>query len=166
MLSAKWKRALGMVICSLLLAACGPTHYNVKAKASEVSIPTFSVNGVVNVRTHQASRNRVFEDELISVNYQQIAESSVAILEAAMRENSDSSHSGEPKSLEYAITSIDCLTFDACFINFVIKTGDSDIRGFMTEGKRFMLSGSLKEAVENTALVVFSDQAILDYVAR
>ena len=166
MLSAIQKRTLAMVFCLIMIGACAPTHFNIKAKARGGSIPKFAVNGAVNVETYQASRSRIFEVEEISVDYQQIAQTSVTMIEAALRENSFSSNSGEPKNLVYAITSIDCMSFGACFINFVVKTGDGDIRGFMTEGTGFLLTGALKEAVEKTALAVFSDRTILEYVAR
>lgn len=168
MLSVKLQRRLAICspVIALILTGCTPAKFNIKAEVSEDSIPSFSASGVIAVTTDQASRNRVFGDESISVNYQQIAQSSVDTLSVALKHNSDNSTDGEHKSLHYTISSIDCLAFGACFINFVVKTGDGGIRGFMTEGKGFLLSGSFKEAVEDTPMVVFSDKAILDYVAR
>lgn len=160
----------GMTTCSLFIAliltGCAPTQSNIKARLSDDSIPSFSVNGVVAVTTDQGLRNRVFEDESISVDYQQIAQSSADTLRVALKQNSGMSTGGEHKSIKYTISSIDCLAFGACFINFVVETGDGDVRGFMAEGKGLLLTGSLRKAVENTPMVVFSDKAILDYIAR
>ena len=160
----------GMATCSLIivliLTGCAPSKYNIEARMADDSIPSFSVNGVVAVTTDQALRNRVFEDEYISVNYQQIAQSSADTLRVALKQNSGTSTGGEHKSIQYTISSIDCLAFGACFINFVVKTGDGEVRGFMAEGEGLLLSRSLREAVENTPMEVFSDKTILDYVAR
>lgn len=162
-----WRQyPLCILIAVLTLAACAPSNFDIKAKTPKESLPDFTVKGAVTVSTSQPSRNRVFVDESISVNYQQIAQTSVETLREALRHNSSSSQTDNGKSLDYSITSIDCLYQGACFINFVIRTGDGAVRGFMTEGKGLLLLGSLKEAAANTPAVVFSDKAILDYVAQ
>lgn len=171
MLSGKRQRMLIAVTALLFtsLVAGAPKKYvwTIKARKPDQPVPAFVVAGPVEVVTTQAPRIRWFKGWAVRVDYRQLAETAVKNLNAALDRNEPNSTAGEPKSLVYAISSIDCLNLGGCFINFTIRTGDGNIRGFMTDGKAFLfVSKKLSKAAANTPVVVFADPLILEYLAR
>ena len=170
MLTAKSQRMLIAVTALLFtcLAAGEPKKYAIKAREPEQSVPAFAVAGPVQVVTTQAPRNRVFAlgKTKVMFDYQQLAVTAVQALNAVLERNEPDSAVGEPKSLVYAISSIDCFTYGGCFINFTIRTGDGRIRGFMSVGKANRAKTSMTKAAANTPVVVYADPLILDYLAR
>lgn len=173
MLSGKRQRMLIAVTALLFtsLVAGAPKKYvftmaTIKARKPDQPVPAFVVAGPVEVVTTQAPRIRWFKGWAVRVDYRQLAETAVKNLNAALDRNEPNSTAGEPKSLVYAISSIDCLNLGGCFINFTIRTGDGNIRGFMTDGKAFLPPKKLSKAAANTPVVVFADPLILEYLAR
>ncbi len=170
MLSGKPQRTLIAVTALLFtcLAVGAPKIHAIKARKPDQPVPAFVVAGPVQVTTTQAPWNRMFVlmGWKFMFDYQQLAETAVQALNAVLERNEPDSAVGEPKSLVYAISSIDCFTYGGCFINFTIRTGDGRIRGFMSGGKANRAKTSMTKAAANTPVVVYADPLILDYLAR
>ena len=170
MLSGKPQRMLIAVTACLFtcLAAGAPKIHAIKARKPDQPVPAFVVAGPVQVTTTQAPWNRMFVllQYKFMFDHQQLAETAVQALNAVLERNEPDSAVGEPKSLVYTISSIDCFGNGGCFINFTIRTGDGSIRGFMSDGKALRIPGGLSKAAANTPVVVYADSLILDYLAR